>query len=100
LYGHCFWQRARARFALDKAEAALAEAIAGDTRAAAGDPTPRVVAAMIVAIERLLLEDAVAAILRGDAPGPARRRLRRTCDRAFALLDRGVKGYGRRRKDR
>jgi AcrR family transcriptional regulator len=92
--------RARARSALEKAEAALAETIIEETHAAAGDPTPRVVATMIVAIERMLLEDAVAAILRGDAAGLARRRLRQTCDRAFALLERGVKGYGRRSKAR
>ena len=88
--------RARARFSLDKTEAALAEAIAEDTGAAKGDPTPRAVAAMVLAIERMLMDDARAAILRGDAAATAKRRLRRTCDRAFELLESGVRGYGRR----
>jgi AcrR family transcriptional regulator len=88
--------RARARFALEKTEAALAETITEETGAAAGDPTPRVVAAMIVAIERLLLEDARSGALRGDAIGPAKRRLRRACNRAFAIFEDGVQGYGRR----
>lgn len=88
--------RARARFALDKIEAALSEAIAEETGAAKGDPTPRAVAAMVLSIERLLMEDARAAVLRGDASAPAKRRLRKTCDRAFELLDGGVRDYGRR----
>jgi len=92
--------RARARFALDKTEAALAETIADETGAAKGDPTPRVVAAMVLAIERMLMEDACATILRGDASAAAKRRLRRTCDRAFELLETGVTGYGRRGKPR
>jgi len=90
--------RARARFALDKTEAAVAETIAEDTGAAKGDPTPRVVAAMVLSIERMLMDDARAAILRGDASAGAKRRLRRTCDRAFELLESGVRGYGRRGK--
>jgi AcrR family transcriptional regulator len=91
--------RARARFALEKTEAALAEAIAEEAGAPPGDPTPRAVAAMVVAIERMLMEDARMAVLRGDALGAAKRRLRRTCDRAFELLETGVRGYGRKGKD-
>jgi AcrR family transcriptional regulator len=92
--------RARARFALEKTEAALAETLAEETGAAADDRTPRVVAAMIVAIEQVLMEDARAAILRGDSVGTAKRRLRRTCERAFELLEGGLRGYGRRGKGR
>jgi AcrR family transcriptional regulator len=90
--------RARARFALDKTEAALAETIAEETGAGKGDLTPRAVAAMIVSIERMLIEDARAAALRGDTIGAAKRRLSRSCDRAFELLDSGVRGYGGRGK--
>ena len=86
--------RARARFALDKTEAALAETIAEEVGAAKSDPTPRAVAAMVIAIERMLMEEARAAILRGDASTATKRRLRRTCDRAFELLESGVQGYG------
>jgi len=92
--------RARARFALDKTEAALAETIAEETGAAKGDPTPRVVAAMILSIERMLMDDARAALLRGDASAAAKRKLRRTCDQAFELLESGVRDYGRRRRAR
>jgi len=90
--------RARARFALDKTEAALATTIAEETGAAKSDPTPRVVAAMVLSIERMLMDDARAAVLRGDAATTAKRRLRRTCDRAFELLESGVQGYGRQGK--
>ncbi|HET9960390.1 MAG TPA: TetR/AcrR family transcriptional regulator [Polyangiaceae bacterium] len=92
--------RARARFALEKTEAALTEAISEATRVAKGDPTPRAVAAMILAIERVLMEDARAAVLRGDSPAKMKRGLRRTCDRAFELLDSGVRDYGRKACER
>ena len=48
----------------------------------------------------MLMEDARAAVLRGDASAAVKRRLRRTCDRAFELLENGVRGYGRRGKAR
>jgi AcrR family transcriptional regulator len=90
--------RARARFALEKTEASLAETIAEETGAVKGDLTPRAVAAMVVSIERMLMEDARAAVLRGDAVGVAKRKLSRACDRAFELLESGVRGYGARGK--
>lgn len=90
--------RARVRLALDKTEAAVAQAIADEVRAAKDDPTPRAIAAMVLAIERLLMADARAVILRGDASAAvktaAKRKLRRTCDRAFDLLEHGVRSYG------
>jgi len=92
--------RARVWFALDKTEAILAETIAEDTGAAKDDPTPRTVAAMVVSIERMLMDDARAAVLRGAASAAVKRRLRRTCDRAFELLESGVRGYGRLGKPR
>jgi AcrR family transcriptional regulator len=92
--------RARARLALDKTEAALAETITEETSAAKGDPTPRAVAAMVISIERMLMEEARAAVLRGDTAAVVRRKLRRTCDRAFELLESGVRGYGRQGKGR
>jgi AcrR family transcriptional regulator len=88
--------RARARFALEKTEAALAETIAEETGADRGDASPRTVAALIVAIEKMLIEDGRAAVLRGDPVPAAKRRIRRTCDQAFALLESGVRRYGRR----
>jgi AcrR family transcriptional regulator len=76
--------RARLRLGFEKAEAALAETIAEDTGAIAGDPTPLLVAAMLVAIQRTLMESAGAAALRGDPVAPTKRKLRQACDRAFA----------------
>ena len=89
--------RARARLAFDKLEASLGETIAEETEAVAGDPTPQIVAAMLVAIQRTLIESARAAALRGDAVASTKRRLRHACDRAFALLDSGVHGYGKKK---
>ena len=50
--------RARVRLGFEKAEASLAETIAEETEAVAGDPTPQIVAAMLVAIQRTLMESA------------------------------------------
>jgi AcrR family transcriptional regulator len=89
--------RARLRLGFEKGEASLAETIAEETEAVAGDPTPQIVAAMLVAIQRTLTESARAAALRGDAVASTKRRLRQACDRAFALLDGGVRGYGKKK---
>jgi AcrR family transcriptional regulator len=89
--------RARVRLGFEKAEASLAETLAEETGAAAGDPTPQLVAAMFVAIERTLVESVAAAALRGDAVAPTKRRLRQACDRAFVLLGGGIRGYGKKK---
>ena len=89
--------RARLRLGFEKAEALLAETLAEETEASAGDPTPQIVAAMLVAIQRTLMEGAGAAALRGDAVAPTKRRLRRVCDRAFVLLEGGLRGYGKKK---
>jgi len=88
--------RARMRLGFEKTEAALAETIAEETAAVAGDPTPQIAAAMLVSIQRMLLESAFAAVLRGDAVAPTKRKLRQACDRAFALLEGGLRGYGKK----
>jgi len=88
--------RARMRLGFEKTEAALAETIAEQTAAVAGDPTPQIAAAMLVSIQRMLLESAFAAVLRGDAVAPTKRKLRQACDRAFALLEGGLRGYGKK----
>jgi AcrR family transcriptional regulator len=86
--------RARARLGFEKAEALLAETITEET--GAGDPTPQIVAAMLVAIQRTLAESVRAAAPGGDAVASTKRRLRQACDRAFALLEGGVRGYGKK----
>jgi AcrR family transcriptional regulator len=82
--------RARVRLALEKLEASLAAAIAADTRAKPDDATPRLVAGMIVGVERVLFDRLRAHIERKSAPAIAKRALRRDCDRAFALLEAGL----------
>jgi AcrR family transcriptional regulator len=89
--------RARVRLGFEKAEASLAETLAEETEVAAGDPTPQLVAAMLVAIQRTLMESAGAAALRGDAVASTKRRLRQVCDRAFVLLEGGIRGYGKKK---
>jgi hypothetical protein len=84
--------RARVRLGFEKAEASLAETLAEETEAGGGDPTPQLVAAMLVAIQRTLMESVAAAALRGDAVAPTKRRLRQACDRAFVLLEGGMRG--------
>jgi AcrR family transcriptional regulator len=89
--------RARLRLGYEKAEALLAETIGEETAAVAGDPTPPIVAALLVAIQRTLMESAGAAALRGDAVASTKRRLRKACDRAFVLLEGGLRGYGKKK---
>jgi AcrR family transcriptional regulator len=89
--------RARLRLGFEKGEALLAETIAAETEACAGDPTPQIAAAMIVAIQRTLMESAGAAALRGDAVASTKRRLRQVCDRAFVLLEGGLRGYAKKK---
>ncbi|HEY0254933.1 MAG TPA: TetR family transcriptional regulator [Kofleriaceae bacterium] len=87
--------RARARVSHDKTEAAVAATIAVEMRAAKTDPTPRIVTTLLLAIEWMLMEDARAAIGRGESFAAVKRQVRRTSDRALALLERGVRDYGR-----
>jgi AcrR family transcriptional regulator len=89
--------RARLRLGFEKAEALLAETLAEETAAATGDPTPQIVAAMLATIQRTLMESAGAAALRGDSVASTKRRLRKTCDRAFVLLEGGMRGYGKKK---
>src|ERR1700722_12539611 len=88
--------RARSRLAFEKAETLLADTIAEETEAVVGDPTPQIVAAMLMAIQRTLVESARTAALRGDTVASTKRKLRKACDRAFALLEGGVRGYGKK----
>jgi AcrR family transcriptional regulator len=88
--------RARARMALDKAEEQLAAAIAADQSAKPDDLTPRVVAAVVIALERVLLGVLRAHLLRGSSAAVVRRALRRDCDRVFAIVDAGISAYGTR----
>lgn len=61
-------------------------------RAGPKDPTPRALAALVVSIERMLLDLAREHLVRGDEGAKAKRSLVRACDRAFELLERGTSG--------
>lgn len=87
---------ARARLVLEKAEAQLAATIAADLHARPDDLTPRVVAAVLIALERVLLGVLRAHLLRGSSAAVTKRALRRDCDRAFAIVDAGISAYGPR----
>jgi AcrR family transcriptional regulator len=89
--------RARVRLGFERAEASLAATIAEETGAGAADPTPQIVASMLAGIQRTLMDSTRAAALRGDAVAATKRRLRQACDRAFALLEGGVRSYGKKR---
>lgn len=88
--------RARARLGLDKAETQLAAAIAADLHTRPDDLTPQVVAAVVVALERVLLGVLRTHLLRGSTAAVTRRALRRDCDRAFAIVEAGITAYGAR----
>ena len=88
--------RARARLGLEKAETQLAAAIAGDMHTRPDDLTPRVVAAVVVAIERVLLGVLRSHLARGSSAAILKRAMRRDCDRVFAIVDAGVTAYGAR----
>jgi len=88
--------RARARLGLEKVETQLAAAIAADQSARPDDVTPRVVAAVVVAVERVLLGVLGTHLARGSSAAVIKRALRRDCDRAFALVDAGISAYGTR----
>jgi len=82
--------RARARLVLEQTEAHLAKTLASELHARRPDPTPRVLAAMIVAIERMLVDLAREHLRRGDGGARARRALLHACDRAFEILNEGA----------
>jgi AcrR family transcriptional regulator len=91
--------RARAGLGFEKAEAQIAATIAADQHARPDDLTPRVVAAVVVALERVLLGVLRTHLLRGSSAAVTRRALRRDCDRAFAIVDEGTGAYGSRPRD-
>lgn len=88
--------RARARRGLENAETELAATIAADLHAKPDDLTPRVVAAVVIALERVLLGVLRTHLIRGSGAAAIKRALRRDCDRAFAIVDAGISAYGAR----
>src|SRR3954468_19877849 len=64
--------QARLRALGDRAEDALAAALADVTRSRAGDPTPRVAAAALSSVDRLLHKEIQRRILAGETPDAIR----------------------------
>lgn len=88
--------RSRARLGLERAETQLAAAIAADLHTRPDDLAPRVVAATVVVLERVLLGVLRDQLLHDSSTAVIKRVLRRDCDRAFALVDAGLAAYGAR----
>jgi AcrR family transcriptional regulator len=86
--------RARARLVLEQTEAKLAETLASELHARATDPTPRILAAVFVAIERTLLDLTREHLLRRAPSVKSKRELLHACDRAFELVEKGTRREG------
>ncbi|WP_437925102.1 helix-turn-helix domain-containing protein [Sorangium sp. So ce291] len=85
--------RARGWLMLVRSEARLARTLIEQTGAPADDPTARVVAAMVTGLERVLVEELVARVLRGESDAEISAALSRLGDRGFELLRSGVGDY-------
>ena len=75
----------------------LAELMAKETGAAAGAVEPRVVASALIDVHRILIDFVRERTLAGDEASKVRRQVRARAKRAFALLEKGLAGYGVRR---
>ncbi|WP_315830894.1 TetR/AcrR family transcriptional regulator [Bradyrhizobium prioriisuperbiae] len=89
---------ARLRLMWERYEIAIAAALMQETDAAADDPRPRMVAAQIVALYRLLISDAVGGALLARAPGTRPVAVRRWFEGALDLIEQGTGSYGRKGK--
>ncbi|GGS89880.1 TetR family transcriptional regulator [Planobispora rosea] len=89
---------ARIREMDDTRERRLAEAIAEELDADPDDLTPAAVAAQIGAVLRTVVGYAVRRMLAGETVAAVAPDLRRQAEHAFALLEKGIGGYGARRE--
>lgn len=84
---------ARLREFHDEREAALARALAEETGAAPGDITPRVAAAQLAGVHRVLFEEILRRTLAGQAGAEIAAALTRYAESAFEALEPGLRGY-------
>lgn len=84
---------ARERQLYDKYVTALAELVAQETAARAGDPRPKVVAYALAGLHRTLVETVRAQLLAGKSATAASRLARRQLATALPLLTDGFAGY-------
>jgi len=78
----------------------LATLIADETVADRDDPQPWVIANALMGVHRALVREVRNALLADTPPAQIVRQVRRQASVAFAQLDRGLAGYGRRKADR
>lgn len=84
----------RGREITDLRERALADAIAAET--GGNDPQPRIVAAQLASVHRVLFEDSVGRIMAGQPHDEIRQALAAAAQMAFDLMEPSLGGYGAR----
>ena len=87
---------AREREIGERAEAALAAALATETGAAAGDLAPLLAAAQIAGVMRAIQREIRRRLLAGDAVEVIAPAIRRAAEDGFAALDRALGEYAKR----
>ncbi|WP_437587033.1 TetR/AcrR family transcriptional regulator [Sorangium sp. So ce1000] len=88
--------KARGRLILERTEQRLAQTLIEETGAPPDDPTARAVAAMVIGLQRILIQEAQARVLRDETHASIRAALSRLGDRGFELLRSGVGDYCKR----
>lgn len=88
--------KARGRLILERTEQRLAQTLIEETGAPPDDPTARAVAAMVIGLQRILIQEAQARVLRDETHGSIRAALSRLGERGFELLRSGVGDYCKR----
>lgn len=90
----------RERVLYDQGEQRLVRTLLAETAARSDDPTARVAAALITAMQWMLFQEFRARLLRDEPETKIRVALLRAAERGFDVLDAGLGAYGRNRPDR
>lgn len=78
--------KARARILFEEAEQRLAATLAAETGAPPDDPTARAVAAMVIGVEWMIVQEFRRRVLAGEPDGVVRSALSKLGERSFELL--------------
>jgi AcrR family transcriptional regulator len=89
--------QARASLIFRRAEEVLAAALAEETGATAEDPTPTVVAAMVMGLWQRMVQEVQTRVMRGESAAKYLPHLARQGERALALLRGGLGDYARKK---
>ena len=84
---------AREQQAIARSAGALADLLAAETGAPAGDVRPQVAANALMGVQRALIEHVRRRVLAGDAPTGLPGKVRDLAEQALALLEGGLGGY-------